>query len=98
VLGGLAGGNGMEEFEGIAAEEAAEKVEIATAAPKGAVDFEGPTARLKPRPFKTRSRSEFFRSLGGRCPSHPSQRTRRMGHPRRSKCRGPSPSLRSGSG
>jgi hypothetical protein len=45
------------------AKQAAEKVEIATAAPKGATDFEGLTARLKPHPFKTKSKPEFFRSL-----------------------------------
>lgn len=45
------------------AKQVAEKVEIATAAPKGATDFEGLTARLKPHRFKTKSKPEFFRSL-----------------------------------
>ncbi len=34
-----------------------------TSAAKAAIDFVALTARLKPRPFKTRSKSEFFRSL-----------------------------------
>jgi hypothetical protein len=32
-------------------------------AAKAAIDFAALTARLKPRPFKTRSKSEFFRKL-----------------------------------
>ena len=41
----------------------AEKRNVRPSAPKGAFDFEGLTARLKPRPFKTKSEPEFFRSL-----------------------------------
>jgi hypothetical protein len=36
---------------------------VQPAAAKAAIDFAALTARLKPRPFKTRSKSEFFRSL-----------------------------------
>ena len=34
-----------------------------TSAAKAAIDFAALTARLKPRPFKTKSKPEFFRSL-----------------------------------
>jgi hypothetical protein len=50
------------------AKEAAEKVglhAVQPAAAKAAIDFAALTARLKPRPFKTRSKSEFFRNLLG---------------------------------
>jgi hypothetical protein len=47
----------------------AEKRNVRPSAPKGAIDFEGLTARLKPRPFKTKSEPEFFRSL--RSHTHP---------------------------
>ena len=40
----------------------AEKLNVRPSAPKGAIDFEELTARLKPRPFKTKSEPEFFRS------------------------------------
>jgi hypothetical protein len=36
---------------------------VQPAASKAAIDFAALTARLKPRPFKTRSKSEFFRKL-----------------------------------
>jgi hypothetical protein len=36
---------------------------LVPAAAKAAVDFATLTARLKPRPFKTKSTFEFFRSL-----------------------------------
>jgi hypothetical protein len=34
-----------------------------TSAAKAAINFAALTARLKPRPFKTKSKPEFFRSL-----------------------------------
>jgi hypothetical protein len=36
---------------------------VQSATAKAAIDFAALTLRLKPRPFKTRSKSEFFRSL-----------------------------------
>ena len=33
---------------------------------KSRLDFAARTARLKPRPFKTRSKSQFFRKLSSR--------------------------------
>jgi hypothetical protein len=36
---------------------------VQPAAAKAAIDFAALTARLKPRSFKTRSKSEFFRKL-----------------------------------
>ena len=41
----------------------AEKLNVRPSAPKGAIDFEGLTVRLKTRPFKTKSEPEIFRSL-----------------------------------
>jgi hypothetical protein len=39
---------------------------VPPAAAKAAIGFAALTARLKPRPFKTRSKSEFFRKLSRR--------------------------------
>jgi hypothetical protein len=36
---------------------------VAPSAAKAAVDFAALTARLKPHPFQTKSKPEFFRSL-----------------------------------
>jgi hypothetical protein len=36
---------------------------VQPAAAKAAIDFAALAARLKPRPFKTRSKSEFLRKL-----------------------------------
>jgi len=59
--GGFAGPWQPTQFNSLVSD--VEELNIRPSAPKGAIDFEGLTARLKPRPFKTKSEPEFFRGL-----------------------------------